>query len=463
VRVLAVSGDANLITALTSMMRDWEMEHVRDAKDAAAAAGDATIALIATGSTEKGLEDAQTLWRSGVTLPCLVIGDVAPPASARVRVLVRPFTLQDLGAAVAEVEQGGAFAPYDEAAATVEEIVPEAPAEASVEAEPAPAEAAATPEAEPATPEAEPAAPEPAAAAPESIVEPAEPEPERPAAKSEPEPRRVLVGHDPGEPAAASTPSRDVPAAVEAPAAAVEAPAPAQPAHAAPAQPAPVAKPAPAPAARAQTPPAAPPAPAPVPEAAPKERRRFLRRGVQEQQKAKEVVEEDPTITRLKQAIASARDLERLLAELPVLGQPRAMAHAFLGEVVEMFAPQVAAVYAPGADGNYGVIAAHGLSSVEAGMKVQPSQPLFMEIMTGCEAVLIAPVDLAQGLVAGIGGARTEALLACPLEVSGICHAIVIVGRQDFSEFDLDLLSELAEEAAPGLAVAQLLERLRSV
>lgn len=425
-KVLAVSGDANLITAITSMMRDWEIEHVRDAKDAAAAAQGATIALVATGATDKGLQDAQTLWQAGVTLPCLVIGDQPPPASARVRVLVRPFTLQDLMEAVTEVEQGGAFAPYEEAAAAVEEVLPEAP---PVEAEPT--EKAEPEEEEPAEPIAEPVA----------VREP------------EPESRKVRVGHDPGMPEEAAAPIA----------------APSEPAEpAAPPPPPPIAASAPAETPAAPTTPAAavPPTPAapvaaPAP-AAPKERRRFMRRKV-EAQKTKEAAEEDPTVTRLKAAIRSARDLERLLAELPVLGQPRAMAHAFLGEVVEMFSPQVAAVFAPGADGNYGVIAAHGLSSVEAGMKVPPSQALFMEIMTACEAVLIAPVDLAQGLVAGIGGARTEALMACPLEVSGICHAIVIVGRQDFSEFDLDLLSELAEEAAPGLAVAQLLERLRSV
>jgi hypothetical protein len=86
---------------------------------------------------------------------------------------------------------------------------------------------------------------------------------------------------------------------------------------------------------------------------------------------------------------------------------------------------------------------------------------LFLQLSTGLEAVLIAPVDLAQGLVAGIGGARTEALMAAPLEVDGACQAIVIVGRQEFTEFDLDLLAEQAEEAAPGLAVAHMLERLR--
>jgi hypothetical protein len=168
-------------------------------------------------------------------------------------------------------------------------------------------------------------------------------------------------------------------------------------------------------------------------------------------------------VLRLRIAIDSARELETLVHELPVLAQPRAMAHAFLGEVVEMFAPQVAAVYATLPDGSYGVIAAHGLSNVEAGMRVPADQELFMEMARTLEAVLVAPVDLAQGLVAGIGGARTEALMAAPLAVGDVCHAIVVVGRQDFSEYDLDLLSEQADEAAPGLALAQMIDHIRGL
>jgi hypothetical protein len=191
--------------------------------------------------------------------------------------------------------------------------------------------------------------------------------------------------------------------------------------------------------------------------------RRFLRRKDEPSARQQESAPEDPMLARLRHAISSARELEALVHELPVLAQPRAMAHAFLGEVVEMFSPQVAAVFAPSFDGSFGVIAGHGLSAVEAGMKVPPEQPLFLEITQTLEAVLVAPVDLAQGLVAGIGGARTEALIAAPLAVGGVCHAIVVVGRQDFSEFELELLAEQAEEAAPGLAVAQMIDRLRGL
>ena len=97
-RILAVSGDANLITAVTSMMREWEIDHVRDPKAVSEVAEGTSMALVATGSTEKGLEDAQTLWQSGITLPCLVIGDVEPPPGARVRTIALGRAFSGAGA-----------------------------------------------------------------------------------------------------------------------------------------------------------------------------------------------------------------------------------------------------------------------------------------------------------------------------------------------------------------------------
>ncbi len=107
-------------------------------------------------------------------------------------------------------------------------------------------------------------------------------------------------------------------------------------------------------------------------------------------------------------------------------------------------------------------IAHRGLSRVESGMIVLETQPLFSDVLMTREGILIQPVDLAQGLVAGIGGARTEALMAAPAVVGGECVAIVVIGGDRFTETDLDRLSDLAAEAAPGLAVAHSLQRLRN-
>jgi hypothetical protein len=160
--------------------------------------------------------------------------------------------------------------------------------------------------------------------------------------------------------------------------------------------------------------------------------------------------------------VNAGRQLETLLDEMPALGNARSIAHAFLEEVIDLLTPDVAAVYVPRSDGMYGVLAGHGLTKTEYGMKVPADQSLFIEVSNGLHGVLVAPVDLAQGLVAGIGGARTEALIAAPLAVGDQCFAIMIVGRDDFSEVDLQRATDLASDAAPGIALAQLIERLGS-
>jgi transcriptional regulator with GAF, ATPase, and Fis domain len=144
-----------------------------------------------------------------------------------------------------------------------------------------------------------------------------------------------------------------------------------------------------------------------------------------------------------------------------MLNDLQGMTEALMSEVVQSFAPETAALMLRRVEG-FTTYASAGLSHTEKGMVVPDDHPLFAQLISSMEPVLISPVDLAQGLVAGIGGARTEALMAAPLEVDGRCIAIIIVGRRAFTPDDLESLDELAHEAAPGLAVAQLLDRLRN-
>ena len=95
-------------------------------------------------------------------------------------------------------------------------------------------------------------------------------------------------------------------------------------------------------------------------------------------------------------------------------------------------------------------------------MVVPFTQPMFSDVITTRDGILIQPVDLAQGLVAGIGGARTESMMASPAVLDDEVVAVVVVGSEHFEESDLDRLSEIASEAAPGLAVAIRIEDLRS-
>jgi GAF domain-containing protein len=188
-------------------------------------------------------------------------------------------------------------------------------------------------------------------------------------------------------------------------------------------------------------------------------RRRLRRRGSRPQDASPEELE-SPLVRRLKQAAMYTVDLEALIEELPFLADLSSMADGLVSEVESQFSAQVASVFVRRTDG-YHVVAHRGLSRVEAGMVVPETQPLISDVLQTGEGILIQPVDLAQGLVAGIGGARTEALMAVPAVVHGACVAIVVVGHDRFTELDLDRLSDLAGEAAPGLAVALALARLR--
>ncbi len=169
---------------------------------------------------------------------------------------------------------------------------------------------------------------------------------------------------------------------------------------------------------------------------------------------------ESPLVAKMRRVAATAKDLDELLEELPMVGDLGTMCEALLGEVAERFTPEVASVYIRDTKG-FRVVAAHGLSKVERGLIVGLDHPLFGDMIRSPETILIAPVDLAQGLVAGIGGARTQAMLVAPVQVQGRVVAMIVVGRDAFKDAELDSLDALATEAAPGLAVAQMLDRIR--
>ncbi|MCI0347146.1 MAG: hypothetical protein L0221_17175, partial [Chloroflexi bacterium] len=98
-RVLAVTSNASLVVALGSMMREWEVVTVRDIEHATTEGPGSAVALIDLGQTDPGVQMADQLYQHGVTIPCVVVGDV-PLDDGRAFVLVRPFSLEDLGTAV---------------------------------------------------------------------------------------------------------------------------------------------------------------------------------------------------------------------------------------------------------------------------------------------------------------------------------------------------------------------------
>ncbi|MFN2641937.1 MAG: hypothetical protein ABR548_08615, partial [Actinomycetota bacterium] len=65
-RILAVTGDANLLTAITSMMLDWEIESIPDADKVTPESGGSDVVLVDAGTTKKGLATAVAVWNRGV-------------------------------------------------------------------------------------------------------------------------------------------------------------------------------------------------------------------------------------------------------------------------------------------------------------------------------------------------------------------------------------------------------------
>jgi transcriptional regulator with GAF, ATPase, and Fis domain len=161
----------------------------------------------------------------------------------------------------------------------------------------------------------------------------------------------------------------------------------------------------------------------------------------------------------LRAAAHGAHAIEALLEEFPIVIDEQTMTNALLREVVEMLSPSTAAVYVRDGD-MFAISASFGLSRAERTMRAKPDHPLFAELTIHQEALLIAPIDLAQGLVAGIAGTHTNALLAAPICTEGEVIAFLVLGRTDYSEADLDVCDQIAREAGPGLAVARLLSTL---
>lgn len=168
--------------------------------------------------------------------------------------------------------------------------------------------------------------------------------------------------------------------------------------------------------------------------------------------------------TVLTDALQTARTLERLVDDLPALSDRRSFADAVVSEVAEVHEAETIALLAPrGADESYVVVAHQGLTSAEVRMRVDRTQPLLRYISERGQPALVAPVSEAGSFASGIPGARTDELMVAPLHTAGEEVAVIVVGGPSFSDSDCDRLGGLAAEAAPGLLLSQLVERLRSL
>ncbi|MGH9195383.1 MAG: hypothetical protein ACRD1T_06555 [Acidimicrobiia bacterium] len=155
----------------------------------------------------------------------------------------------------------------------------------------------------------------------------------------------------------------------------------------------------------------------------------------------------------IQSASGAAAALESLLKQMPGLEDPAVIGNAIVAEVVETLSPEIVALYAASANSTYVLLASYGLTKTEERMIVPADHPFFREIASLRQAVMVSPVDLVQGLVAGIAGARTEAFMAAPFIDGGKCIAILVVGG-DFETKHLDRLVPITRDGTEGLALS---------
>jgi hypothetical protein len=164
---------------------------------------------------------------------------------------------------------------------------------------------------------------------------------------------------------------------------------------------------------------------------------------------------------RLARVLSATSELEKLVDEVPLLAELPALASAIVREVQQQLEADTVGLWRPAEDG-WRLSAHRGLTRNEATWVVPFDQPLFSEVHATGGALLLDPVDAVQAAVAGIGGAHTESFMAAAVAAGPGRYGILAVGRdRQLVEEDLDVLGDLALEMAPGLAVAEQLERLR--
>ncbi len=164
---------------------------------------------------------------------------------------------------------------------------------------------------------------------------------------------------------------------------------------------------------------------------------------------------------RLAQVIAATSELERLVEEVPLLSDLDGLGRAIVRETRSQLDADTVGLWRA-APGGWRVVAHHGLTKHEATWLVPSDHPLFAEVHATGGALLIDPVDQVHAAVAGIGGAHTESFMAAAIAVGPGRYGIVAVGRDvSLTEQDLDTLCALTLEMAPGMAVAEQLDRLR--
>lgn len=467
-RILAITESASLVVGLTFWPADWEVASQPTPEDV----GDADLLVVDLDSTATGVAALRRCRADGVSCPVVVIGNEPGDGqlTGDVSLLLRPYSLNDLAERIDQLLRGRQIAmPASPAADEPNDDL----AEVAIPNGSSPAEDAdvAPPSSDP-IPSSEAREDEEAAAGVRTVerlfgrlagrtpparsddssaVDEADADPgtgddadaqdpdvvldltELEPREGGPSGRRSGGTRDP----AAGSPTAGTPAA---PAPTVTSPRPLTDALAA--------------AQRGSSP--IPAAGASAVEAAPRPSRWFARK-----QRRVSAAEQDLR-ERLVRVLAATSELERLIDEVPLLADLPALAAVVVDDLATRLRADTVGLWRYG-DRGWTATAQRGLTRHEATWVVPDDQPMFAEVHRTGGSLLIDPVEPVQAAIAGIGGAHTESFMATSIAVGPGRYGILAVGRDDpLTADDLDTLAEVALEVAPGLAVAEQIERLRA-
>jgi hypothetical protein len=164
--------------------------------------------------------------------------------------------------------------------------------------------------------------------------------------------------------------------------------------------------------------------------------------------------------SRMSKVLAAVSELELLIDEVPALTSLDAIGRFLVDDLVTRRDADCAGFWRAGEDG-WHLVAGRGLTAIESKMVVPFDQPLFSEIQRTGGGLLVDPVEQVQAAVAGIGGAHTESFMAAAIAVGPGRFGILSVGRDEpLTALDLEFLLDVALDAAPGIAVAEQLQRI---
>lgn len=162
---------------------------------------------------------------------------------------------------------------------------------------------------------------------------------------------------------------------------------------------------------------------------------------------------------RLRRALKNPGELERLVRELPGLGDRRALCQALLDELVAALEPHTAAVWVAEDRGlALRRLAAHGLDGAGTVTRTLRTDPAFlMALGSPRRPVVIRPRTGDTGLAAAGGGVRTLAVVALPC--SGTLRAAVTVGHDHLARQHLRWLTDFADQAEAALELGRRLRQ----